>query len=295
LRKYDKTLVIVSHDREFLNDIVTDIIHIDDKKLKYYKGNYDGFVKLRDIENKKDNKEKKEKKIQFIFRNVNKVKIPVIQVKDISFSYDGEVNIFENLELNLDCDSKIAIVGHNGSGKSSLLKVIAKELHVTNGEVYHSPQLRIAKYSQHFVDQLIMTMTPIAYINSKFKHLKTQEVRNALGMFGLHGKTHEKPIELLSGGQKSRVCFCELSLTFPHVLFLDEPTNHLDIESVEALADSLNKFKGGVIFITHDLRLVSKVAKELWVCKGDKTVVNYDGTFEEYKQGIIDALDDSFI
>jgi len=130
--------------------------------------------------------------------------------------------------------------------------------------------------------------------NRKFVELKPQEVRNRLGMFGLHGETHKQPIIMLSGGQKSRVCLCELSLTMPHILFLDEPTNHLDIQSVDALAEALIKWQGGVVFITHDQRLVSRVAKELWVCKGDKSVLCYEGDFDDYKQEIIDEMPDEW-
>jgi len=165
-------------------------------------------------------------------------------------------------------------------------------LEPTNGEIYRNPHLRIAKFSQHFVDQLTMTETPVDYISRKFKDLKPQEVRNKLGSFGLHGGTHTQAISLLSGGQKSRVCLCELSLTMPHILFLDEPTNHLDIQSVDALAEALIKWQGGVIFITHDQRLVTTVGKELWVCKGDQHVVKYEGTFEDYKQEIIEGMPD---
>jgi len=194
----------------------------------------------------------------------------------------------------LDCDSKIAIVGPNGAGKSTFVNLVIGELEPTAGEIYRNPHLRIAKFSQHFVDQLTMTETPIEYISKKFKDLKPQEVRNKLGMFGLHGGTHTQPITLLSGGQKSRVCLCELSLTMPHILFLDEPTNHLDIQSVDALAEALIKWQGGVVFITHDQRLVSRVAKDLWVCKGDSSVLCYEGTFDDYKQEIIDEMPDEW-
>jgi len=296
LAKYNKTLILVSHDRDFLNNIVTDIIHLNNKKLTYYKGNYDSFVKNSNINKKQEEKLfkktgqkiNKDKTVQFIFRNPDKLKIPVIQIKQVDFSYDDYL-IFNNLELNIDCNSKIAIIGPNGSGKTTLIKLITKELNPTNGEIYHNNNLRIAKFSQHFVDQLDMDISPVEYINSKFKELKTQEIRNSLGMFGIHGTTQEQQISLLSGGQKSRVCLCEISLTMPHILFLDEPTNHLDIASVDALADALIQFKGGIVFITHDQRLVSQVASELWVC-GNNKVIRYEGTFDDYKQEIINDL-----
>lgn len=175
------------------------------------------------------------------------------------------------------------------------MNLIIGELQPSDGEVYINPNLRYSKFSQHFVDQLTMSETAVDYIGSKFKDLRPQEVRNKLGMFGLKGVSHTQPISLLSGGQKSRVCICEMSLSLPHIMFLDEPTNHLDIQSVDALAEALIDFGGGVIFITHDQRLVNRVATELWVIQADsKTVKRYEGTFDDYKQEIIDQMPDEW-
>jgi len=229
-----------------------------------------------------------------LFRDPTALKLPVVQIKNVSFSYPNQPLLFGKLELNLDATTKIAIVGPNGVGKSTFMNLIIGELQPTVGEIYRNPHLRVSKFSQHFVDQLTMQDTPIEYINKKFIELKPQEVRNKLGMFGLKGNTHTQPISLLSGGQKSRVCLCEMSLTVPHIMFLDEPTNHLDIQSVDALAEALIDFKGGIVFITHDQRLVNRVADELWVCKGDNKVKRYEGTFDEYKQEIINEMPDEW-
>jgi len=196
--------------------------------------------------------------------------------------------------LNIDCDSKIAIVGPNGVGKSTLMNLMLGDLQPSEGEIYLNPHLRVCKFSQHFVDQLNMSDNAVEYLMKKFKELKPQEIRNKLGMFGLKGTSHTQPISLLSGGQKSRVCLCEMSLTMPHIMFFDEPTNHLDIQSVDALASALVEFNGGIIFITHDQRLVNVVAKELWVCKGDKKVHRYEGSFDDYKQEIIEKMPDEW-
>jgi len=186
-------------------------------------------------------------------------------------------------------------VGPNGAGKSTLVNLILGELVPTKGEIYRNPSLRTAKFSQHFVDQLTMSETSVEYIGKKFKELRPQEIRNKICSFGLTGVSPTQPISLLSGGQKSRVCLCEMSLSLPHIMFLDEPTNHLDIQSVDALAESLINFGGGIIFITHDQRLVNRVAKELWVCRpDDKTVSRYEGTFDEYKQEIVEKLPDEW-
>jgi len=236
----------------------------------------------------------KEYSVKFIFRDPGPLGYPVIQIKGSSFGYvPGEQNLlFKDLELNLDLASRIAIVGPNGAGKSTLMNLILGELEPTKGEILRNRHLRVAKFSQHFVDQLNMTDTPVEYIVKKFPEMKQQEARNKLGMFNLKGALHNQPISLLSGGQKSRVAMAEVGLKTPHMFFLDEPTNHLDIESVDALSQALQEFKGGIILITHDQRLVSTVAKELWVCRGDGSVEIYDGSFDDYKQEIIDRMPD---
>jgi len=214
----------------------------------------------------------KEYSVKFIFRDPGPLGYPVIQIKKSSFGYKpGPENyLFQNLELNIDLESRIAIVGPNGAGKSTLMNLILGELEPTDGEIARNRNLRVAKFSQHFVDQLTMTDTPVEYIAKIFPEFKLQEVRNKLGAFNLKGDLHNKPISLLSGGQKSRVAMAEIGLKMPHIFFLDEPTNHLDIQSVDALSQALQEFKGGIILITHDQRLVNTVAKELWVCRGDK-------------------------
>jgi len=329
LKRYKKTLLLVSHDRDFLNGVVTDIICVKDKKLVYYKGNYDSYEKgellkkkqkekqakiqdkkikkledkqtAQNIKQKKDIVKKgqiiekdKEYSVKFIFRDPGPLGYPVIQVRKVSFGYkEGPENyLFRNIELNIDCSSRIAIVGPNGTGKSTLMNLILGDLQPTEGEILRNRNLRVAKFSQHFVDQLNMVDTPVDYIAKKFPEFKLQEVRNKLGMYNLKGELHNQPISLLSGGQKSRVAMTEIALRNPHIFFLDEPTNHLDIQTVDALATALQEFKGGIVFITHDQRLVSTVATELWVCSGDGNVHTFEGSFDDYKQHIVDNMPD---
>lgn len=222
-----------------------------------------------------------------------------MQIREVSFGYSqGEENLlFKELELNIGSHSKIGIVGPNGTGKSTLVNLILGKLEPTLGEIIRSPKLRTAKFSQHFVDQLQMDINAIEYIHSKYPELQSQFIRNKLGSFGLKGKqNHEKPIALLSGGQKSRVAFLEIALKEPHIIFFDEPTNHLDIESVDALSETLQEFEGALVIITHDQRLVSTVAEELWVCRGilDKTVERFDGDFEDYKNMLVQEMPDEW-
>jgi len=241
----------------------------------------------------------KEYTVELAFPNPPELAPPIVQIKNASFGYvPGEENlIFKDLELNVGNRSKIGIVGPNGTGKSTLMNLILGALEPTAGEIIRNRKLRTAKFFQHAVDQLNMNDNPINYVHSLFPELKEQDIRNKLGGFGLKGKqNHEKAIALLSGGQKSRVMFLEMALREPHIMFMDEPTNHLDIQAVDGLAQALIDFDGGLVLITHDQRLVSRVCDELWVCRGilDKTVEIYDGTFDDYKQEIIDEMPDEW-
>jgi len=233
---------------------------------------------------------KKDYKVKFTFYSPDKLDGKIIDVKNISFGYDEEPNLFENVELNVDLNCKIGLVGPNGVGKTTLVNLIIGELEPKSGEILRNRKLNIAKFSQHFVDQLNMTDNPVDYICKEFK-VDPGEARKRLGSYGLPGANHTQPITLLSGGQKSRVIFSSLSFKRPHIYFLDEPTNHLDIESVDALAKALQDYEGGLIIISHDQRLISTVCNQIWVCRGNKKVEIYDGTFEDYRQEIIDRMD----
>jgi len=159
-------------------------------------------------------------------------------------------------------DSRIALVGPNGAGKSTLLKLLVGELEPSSGMIQRNRKLIVGRFVQHFVDKLPMDPNPIQYMKTQFPELSDQTVRQMLGRFGLTGATHLQSIRTLSGGQKSRVVFTEICMRHPHLLFLDEPTNHLDIESVEALADALKQFKGGLVLVSHDARLISETCTD---------------------------------
>jgi ATP-binding cassette subfamily F protein 1 len=239
----------------------------------------------------------------FKFQDPGKLPYPVIQVKEVSFGYNavaptadgggdaGAVGslLFRRLEFGIDLDSRIALVGRNGVGKSTLLKLICGELPPTAGEVIINPKLRIGRFNQHFVDQLDMDATPVAYLRARYPQAEEAEVRRRLGFYGLTGAQHTTPIRDLSGGQKSRVVFTSLYFEAPHILFLDEPTNHLDIESVAALIDAIRVFPGGVVLITHNQRLIREACRRIWVV-ADGDVVEYDGPYEKYHDSLLKEL-----
>jgi len=193
------------------------------------------------------------------------------------------------VDIDVGLESRIAVVGANGAGKSTMIKLLTGELQSMGGQVNRNGRLRVGYFAQHHVDTLIPTMTPVSFLASKFPGKSEQEYRSHLGNFQISGMTGLQLIGTLSGGQKSRVAFAALSLLNPHILLLDEPTNHLDIEGLDALMHALKIWNGGVILISHDERFITTVAQELWVC-GEGTVKKFYGDVQSYKSLIVDNL-----
>jgi ATP-binding cassette subfamily F protein 1 len=212
---------------------------------------------------------------------------PAIDVLDVSFGFPGQKRLFHNLRFRVNTHSRVAIVGPNGVGKSSLLKLMTGALAPTAGEVSRHNKLRVGVYNQHFEDALPLEKSPVEYLTAQYD-IPLLEARKYLGMFGLDGARHMIRIAQLSGGQKARVAFAALSLLRAHILILDEPTNHLDIESVDALVQSLKKFDGGVVLVTHDARLIAAIECELWVCGDSESGLRVESRgFERYKRDVI--------
>lgn len=347
LCRWKKTLVVVSHDRDFLNTVCNEIIHLHDLKLHLYRGNFDdfesGYEQRRKEMNKKfetydkqvkaakraGNQKQQEKvkekakfavkeakkkskgkvdedeeipeapqkwrdyTVEFHFPEPTELTPPLLQLIEVSFSYPERDDFrLSDVDVGIDMGTRVAIVGPNGAGKSTLLNLLAGDLNPTQGEVRRSQKLRIGRYSQHFVDLLTMGETPVQYLlrlhPEQEGFSKQEAVRAKLGKFGLPSHNHLTPIAKLSGGQKARVVFTSISMSRPHILLLDEPTNHLDMQSIDALADALDEFSGGVVLVSHDSRLISRVCddeekSEIWVVDNG-SVEKFDGSFEEYKE-----------
>jgi ATP-binding cassette subfamily F protein 1 len=146
-------------------------------------------------------------------------------------------------------------------------------------------------YNQHFVDKLPMNKTPVEFLRDRFQEEDYQSIRNRLGKYGLEGHAHEVVMRDLSGGQKARVTFVELSLQNPHILLLDEPTNNLDIESIDALIDAINEFNGGIVVVTHDQRLIENCECTLWVVEKQK-VTPWEKGFDDYKETLLREMEE---
>ncbi|XP_070792788.1 ATP-binding cassette sub-family F member 1 isoform X1 [Pituophis catenifer annectens] len=342
LQTWKKTLLIVSHDQGFLDDVCTDIVHLDMQKLFYYRGNYMTFKKMYQQKQKELLKqyEKQEKKlkdlkaggkstkqaekqtkealtrkqqkcrkknpdeesneapellkrpkeytVKFTFPDPPPLAPPILGLHAVDFSYEGQKPLFKNLDFGIDMESRICIVGPNGVGKSTLLLLLTGKLTPTRGEMRKNHRLKVGFFNQQYADQLNMQETATEYLQRNF-NLPYQDARKCLGRFGLESHAHTIQICKLSGGQKARVVFAELACREPDVLILDEPTNNLDIESIDALGDAINDYKGAVIIVSHDARLITETNCHMWVVE-DQTANQIDGDFEDYKREVLEAL-----
>lgn len=237
-------------------------------------------------------KRPKEYSVKLEFSEVPEIGRPVMEVNNVHFRYSPKHPvIFDKIDFGIDMDSRICVVGPNGAGKSTLLKLLTGEIYATKGEVKRNPRLRMGIYNQHFVDRLPMGKTPVEHLRSRFEDLDYQSCRNRLGKYGLEGHAHEVVMRDLSGGQKARVVFVELSLQMPHILLLDEPTNNLDIETIDALCDAINEFNGGIVVVTHDQRLIEECDCTLWVVE-KQGVTPWEAGFDDYKDTILQQLEE---
>ena len=231
---------------------------------------------------------KEEKSINIAFPLCGKLVPPVIALTDVAFAYSGEKKdyLYSDLCCGLDSDSRVALVGPNGAGKSTLLKLMIGALSPSEGSVSIRPGTRLGVFSQHSADQLDLKLTPIEYLQKRFpgKYKDLQDWRTAVGRFGVTGAQQMEPMRKMSDGQKRRVVWTELWMLSPHMLLLDEPTNHLDMESIDALAQGIKDFEGGLLLVSHDFRLLDHVAKEVWVC--NKGITKWDSDMRAYKESL---------
>ena len=335
LQSYPSTLLVVSHDRAFLNEVATDIIHQHSERLDYYKGaNFDSFYSTKEERRKTAKREYENQMVQrqhlqtfidkfrynaaksseaqsrikklekmpvlqppeaeysvhFRFPPVEKLSPPIIQMSGVSFGYMPQRPLLKNIDLDVQLDSRIGIVGPNGSGKTTVLKLLTGQLQPTSGLISQHPRLRIGFFAQHHVDALDMSASPVTFMARTYPGKSDEDYRRHLGAFGITGTTSLQKMSLLSGGQKSRVAFACLSLMNPHILVLDEPSNHLDIEAMDALSTALQRFEGGVLMVSHDVTMLQNVCSTLWICDSGR-VEPFPGDVKAYKKRIMAQAD----
>ena len=326
LKKYKGTLLLISHDKHILNEVCDRIIVFQDKKLHQYSGNYDTYLKTKEIQTKvamrqaEKDEEKREHLLKFInrfrykaskakqaqsrikmlekmaetptlvldkeerftFLEPLKAQPPLVSAEGIALGYTDHT-VLRNVNFSIAENERIALLGQNGNGKSTLAKFLAGVLPPQSGKVHTCDKLKIGYFSQHQEEELPINETPLKFFETLMLGEKEAVIRSHLASFGLVGDKALTEIKKLSGGEKTRLLFAKIALLKPNLLILDEPTNHLDIKGRSALASALNDYQGSIVLITHDFQLIQEVADTLWLISNAKCTP-FEGDLEEYKE-----------
>jgi ATP-binding cassette subfamily F protein 3 len=233
--------------------------------------------------------------VRFVFPNPDKIPSPMISINHADVGYTEGKPVLRNVHRNVNHDDRIALLGVNGEGKSTVMKLIADRLGVMKGDVFRSTKLRIGYFSQHQTEELDVNSTPYQEMFKLFykknPDVKEPVVRAKLGAFGFSRELADNRIGALSGGEKARLLFAFMSFDAPHLLLLDEPTNHLDIDAREALVQALNAYEGAIVIVSHDPNMVERVADRLWLVK-DGACRDFDGDLEDYRAFTIQSRRD---
>jgi ATP-binding cassette, subfamily F, member 3 len=324
LRGYKATIVVVSHERDFLNNVVDHILHLQGGKVTLYPGGYDSFEKQRaermaQLAAAKANQDAQRAKLQdyvarnsarastakqaqsrikllakmqpiaemandptlsFGFPNPSELRPPLITLDLASVGY-GEVPILKRLNLRLDPDDRIALLGRNGNGKTTLARLLAAQLTPMDGAMNASAKMKVGYFTQYQVEELDTEDTPLEHMTHSMKGATPAAVRAQLGRFGFSGDKATTKVGRLSGGERARLALALITRDAPHLLILDEPTNHLDVDAREALVQALNDYSGAVILVSHDRHMVELTADRL-VLVDDGTAREYDGSLDDY-------------
>ena len=225
--------------------------------------------------------------IPFQFPKPDPLSSPLIALEEASVGYEADTPILKQLDLRVDMDDRIALLGANGNGKSTFAKLLAAKLKPMAGKLRKSRVLKVGYFAQHQLDELRPKQSPYDHLEKLMPDTIEAKVRARLGSFGFGADKADRPVESLSGGEKARLMFALATFENPHLLILDEPTNHLDVDSREALIHAINEYDGAVLLISHDRHLVEACVDRLWIVeKGD--VKRFDGDLEDYKRKLLD-------
>lgn len=330
IRTHDGTVMLISHDRDFLDKTIQQIWHIDQQKITLYSGNYTFFEEqyaqklsqqqavqkkqqekiahTMDFVNRFRAKASKAKQAQsrlkalskmgevatiqlhssihFEFKECEKIQSSLVNFEDVSFGYGEGNTLFNKVNFAIAPGERIGLLGKNGIGKTTLVKMIVGELDIKSGSITRHNKLKIGYFAQYQLEQLTLDETPLQHLFNLNPKATEPELRKFLGNFGFTKEMAVREIENFSGGEKARLVLAMLVFQKPNLLLLDEPTNHLDLDMRESLALALQTFSGALLVVSHDRYLLRTVVDELWLIR-DKTVSPFDGDLEDYESYLL--------
>jgi ATP-binding cassette subfamily F protein 3 len=331
LKNYPYTILLVSHDRDLLNNVVDRIIHLHDRKFTMYTGGYDTFEETRrerlalqaSMAAKQEAQRKhmmafvdrfrfkaskarqaqsrlkaiarmqpiavaaEERGVEFDFPEPQELPPPLMSLDHVAVGYEPGKPILRKLDLRLDPDDRIALLGANGNGKSTFVKLLAGRLDPMEGEIRRSSKIRVGYFAQHQTEELDVEATPLILMDRAAPNLVPEKRRAHLGRFGFGVEKINTKVRSLSGGEKARLLLALMSWSAPNILLMDEPTNHLDVDSRQALVQAINDFGGAVVLISHDPHLIELCADRLWLVR-DGTVKGFEGDLDDYRKMLLE-------
>ncbi|MEZ5654867.1 MAG: ATP-binding cassette domain-containing protein [Sphingobium sp.] len=329
LKSYRSTVLVISHERDLLNNVVDHILHLEQGRVTLYPGGYDAFERQRaerlaQLAAAKEKQDAERAKLQdyvarnsarastakqaqsrakalarmqpiaaaledpslsFVFPDPQPLRPPLITLDMAAVGYD-EKPILQRLNLRIDPDDRIALLGKNGNGKTTLARLLAAQLAPMEGDMAASGKMSVGYFTQYQVEELDVADTPLEHMTRQMKGATPGAVRGQLGRFGFSGERATQKVGSLSGGERARLALALITRNAPHLLILDEPTNHLDVDSREALVQALNSYTGAVVIVSHDRHMVELVADRL-VLVDDGQAVPYDGSLEDYTDFVL--------
>jgi ATP-binding cassette subfamily F protein 3 len=331
LARYPRTVIVISHDRDLLDNAVDSILHLENGKLTFYRGGYSAFEKQRRERLLLDQKSARKQEVQrkhlqaFVDRfrakaskarqaqsrlkllakmepaaasvsdDVLPITIPqpdkllsppIIALEGVSVGYEPGRPVLRNLSLRIDDDDRIALLGANGNGKSTLVKLLSQRLQPMGGTITRADKLRSAYFAQHQLDELRPDESVYDHVRRLMPDAPESKVRGRAGQIGFSGARADTRVDSLSGGEKARLMLGLATFGGPNLVILDEPTNHLDIDSRAALIEAINDYKGAVILVSHDRYLLEACVERLWLV-ADGQVAPFDGDLDEYRRDVL--------
>ena len=330
LKGYPAMMVVISHERDLLNNVVDHILHLDNGQVTLYSGGYDSFerqraeraaqlaaakasqdaqrAKLQDYVARNSARASTAKQAQsrakalarmqpiaamaedptlsFDFPSPDELKPPLVTLDLASVGYTAGKPILQRLNLRIDPDDRIALLGRNGNGKTTLARLLAAQLTPMEGQMSASGKMRVGYFTQYQVEELDGDDTPLEHMTQQMKGASPGAVRAQLGRFGFSGAKATTKVGKLSGGERARLALALITRDAPHMLILDEPTNHLDVDAREALVQALNEYDGTVVLVSHDRHMLELTADRLVLVDGG-TATEFSGTIEDYTDFIL--------